>query len=221
MSLDTKETAFYMKTALSVLCGILLMFTLAGTASANQWSIEKVPIPVGEQVEVVSAGTIVMKMRDLTKSPIKTKCAVTGIEVLLNTGTKALDETRGSVFDCEPASCGAVTVNPVQPWPSELTGLGDPFYLIVDEAMEVSCGTTNLGLLSGVLKTKVGDFDCPGQLDDVDNEQNYPEQGQGVLSNNGPWTVFFADTLKFGVEHVNAADGELSEGEPCEPTGKE
>ncbi len=188
---------------------------LCASADATQWYEEKQLVPVGVPLAVPASGTLTLQMQRGNKQPIKAECTIASTEALLNTGTQALDETRESVIDCEPASCGAVTVEPVEPWESVLGGDGAPFVLRTGGSATVTCGATDLGALSGLLTPKYGDGDCASAQDDVDNTLEYEGKLTGAMTSE-TWTVYFSGSEKLGIKGVSRVSGELDRGETCE-----
>ena len=198
----------------------------ATSAQANQWYIEnpegevkggRKRIPVGQVVEVPTAGSVIVRLRAGPHSKVqKEKCSVAGVDALSNSETDALDEVVSLTFTCRKN----VTVTASRlPWHGVLEGNGEPFdEPVTGMALEVTIKKQTT-LYTGSLTAHFGDFDNPSH-DDIDNNWKVRGGQAGELIGPGTRTLQLSGLVKYGEQQIDRADGQRN-GEPEEIGGTE
>lgn len=188
----------------------------AAYAEPTQWADNRVAIPAGETVELGAAGTLKLRTLSATgKVVMAASCTVASTQAFRNENKHGQGEVKTIAFTgcTDTGKAGicsdtAVEVEPIGvPWPTILEA-SPTFYL--DEwhnvALDIKCGSTDLGIFTGTLTPKIGDVDDVGNfLDDIDDHLLFgPRRGALTEPASGDKTEIVGGNLLIEGKRIQA-----------------
>jgi hypothetical protein len=196
---------------------IMLMCLMASAAHAEptQWADNRVAIPAGETVELGAAGPATIRTLSATgRLILYAKCTVTSTQTFRNEEEHGKGEIKAIAFTgCTDTSktgiCAhrRVKVLPTGAWPTILEASPT---LYLDEwhnvALDLRCGSIELGVSTGTLTPKIGDVDDAENCEDDIDDHLLFGQKRGTLTEpvSGDKTVFIAGSLDIEGKHIQA-----------------